>query len=157
MKLAFSFTDTDLAANHLGKLSPSQRQRVGDVHQRQRGQLALLWAMMLALAVASLLAAQHIWDLALWWGLEGAFLVWLTRRSLPVFRPSRYDADLAAVEGTATLKLTGKDHYTLLIGNLRFTLTLQQYKALTSQQRYRVYYVVPLQIIVAVEPIAPPP
>lgn len=157
MKTAFSFSDSDLAANQLGKLSPEQRRRVGDIRQRQRWQFGILWAMMGTLVTASAWAATHPLELALWWALEGAYLVWLARRSLPVYRPSRTDADLAAVEGTATLKIAGHERYSLLIGNLRFALTLDQYKALHSGRRYRVYYVVPLQIIIAVDDLSAAP
>lgn len=157
MNGAFTFSDSDLAANQAGKVSPDQRRRVGDIRQRQRWQFAILWGLMMILAVASFLAARHPLELALWWGLEAAYLLWLARRSVPVFRPSRTDADLAAVEGTATLKIAGHERYALLIGNLRFALTLEQYKALHTGGRYRVYYVIPLQIIIAVEALSIPP
>lgn len=155
MYTAFSFTEADLDTNRLGRLSERQRQQLGAHQQRQRWQFGLLWGMMLVLMLASLFAARHLWELALWWGLEVAFMVWLGWRSIPVFRPSGSDADLAAVEGTASLKVIGTERYGLWIGNLRFNLTLDQYHALTDGERYRVYYIIPQQQIVAVMAMAP--
>ena len=155
LKNALKFTDFDLSINRAGRLSD---QNVDYLRQRRVRYIAVfVVAAVIASVVLPIRAASWYTQIAcmviplIAAVLVGAYNVW--RSALLTF--DMRDGLVEAAQGIVYLRIMGGNYtgYVLRVGDLRFTISHDVYRAFTDRDPYTIYYAPNSRTLLAAEPL----